>query len=43
MPEVLIEQSITYEKDKETSPIKNTSRTIVGNLYQYYWTIIKIE
>ena len=32
-----------YEKDRGTTFIGNTSRTIVRNQYQHYWTTIKIK
>ena len=40
---MLKKQSTTYEKSRRTSFIEDTSRTMTGNQYQHYWTIIKIK
>lgn len=36
-------QSTAHEESRRTSPTENTSRTMVGNQYQHYWTTIKIK
>ena len=40
IPEILIEQSVTYKESRRALPIGNISRTMAENQYQYYKTII---